>query len=120
MIEIPVAKNIFKYKAKVTGNLSARELGFSSLGIILVFLIWFSLPSNLILAVKTILCLVPMLLCILIGFLPIQNEPIEKILPRIINDSFLCKRHRTKEIKFEYKKPVILSVKESKEFRKVK
>ena len=120
MIEVSVPKDIFKYKAKITGNFTTREVGFMSLGVALVFILWFSLPASWIFVPKCIICVIPMLFCFLIGFVTIQNEPVEQILPRIINDNYLCKRNRTKEICFEAKKPTIISVKESKSYRKVK
>lgn len=119
MIEVPVSKDIFKYKAKVIGNFTARSLGFLTIGIIFVCIIFFGLPESWGFTPKCILSLIPMLLCFLFGFASIQNEAVERILPRIINDNFMCKKYRTKEIKTE-KKPTIASVKESKSYRKVK
>lgn len=121
MIEVSVPKDIFKYKAKLTGNFTTRNVIFMLIGVVIVFVLFNIMPKSWLFMPKCIICLVPIIICFLFGFLTIQNEPLEKILPRIINDNFLCKKFRTKEVKFDkLEKPVIASVKDSKSYRKVK
>lgn len=121
MIEISVPKDVFKYKAKLTGNFTTRNVVFMLIGVIITFVLFNIMPKSWMFLPKCIICLIPLIICFLFGFLSIQNEPLEKILPRIINDNFFCKKKRTKEIKIENTtRPTIVSVKDSKTYRKVK
>ena len=123
MIEVSVPKDVFKRTNKVMGAFSARNLIFAMLGAIAAiisyqFLKW--IPGSLI---EIVISAVIFLIFGLLGFVNIQNEPIYKILPRIIGDNFISPTKRYKEIKFEdtqNKRPVITSVKGSKTYRKVK
>lgn len=106
MIERPMPQDVLKYKAKLIGNFSARQIVCLFIAVVIVAIDYFLYGRNMSLDPKAVALLafpaVPVLIC---GFMPIMGMPAEKIAVPLIVDNFIAPAVRKKEIHFpEYEK----------------
>ena len=103
MIERPMPQDVLKYKAKLIGNLSARECVATIASIALVGLGYAAYGHNIDQSgpLKIILSAIPAIPAWIIGFMPIMGMPAEKVAIPMFIDNFLAPAVRKKEIHFE-------------------
>lgn len=86
LIEIP--QDILKRDSKILGNFTARQIVSIAIGGGLGAAIGFGLLQSQSLQVRGMVAFIIALPFILIGFVRIYDQPLEKILPVIIHDNF--------------------------------
>lgn len=97
MVQGPVPQDILKYKTKFVGNFTTREVIWGTLGVL-----W-ALAARFVFftdgkydAVRTPLMVVPAVICFVIGWAKLYEQPIEKVLPEIIFSNFVAPAKRLK------------------------
>ena len=106
MIERPMPQDILKYKAKILGNFSGRNIIWGGISVAIIvaffFIIGDRIESN---PIKILVSAIPAIPTLLIGFMDIQGQPFEKVAIPIFIDNFLAPAVRKKEIHYpDYEK----------------
>ena len=119
MIERPMPQDVLKYKAKLIGNLSARECVATLASVALVGIGYATYGHNIDQSgpLKVILSAIPALPAWIIGFMPIMGMPAEKVAIPLFIDNFWAPAVRKKEIHFkDYEKYCKMNYDELQEF----
>lgn len=101
MVERPMPQDVMKFKAKLMGNFTARQVVWGMLGVAACVGCFFGFGDKIganTTQMKIIICAIPSIPFFLIGFMPIMGMPMEKVLIPIIVDNFIAPAIRKKEI----------------------
>lgn len=102
MIERPMPQDIMKHKAKIMGNLTARQLIWGFVSVLIGAASFFTIFAGMKMGpAKVVVSALPAIPTICIGFITIFGQPFEKIIVSLAIDNFLAPATRKKEIHFE-------------------
>ena len=100
LIEIP--QDIFNKKSKLMAGMSARELVCVVGSIFIGIATYTMLPQDMEMSTKAMITALPPLPLMVFGFVKLYEQPIEKILPKIIKDNYMKTRNRLYEQEESY------------------
>ena len=89
MISVPVPQDVFKRESKVVGDFSARQILSITVGGIIGVAAYFGLFSGLSNGMRVVFSVLLMFPVLAFGFVKIYDQPVEKILPVIIQDNLM-------------------------------
>ena len=92
LIEVP--QDILKREGKVMGNFSARQLILGGIGLGLGFVVGFIFLSDYSMFIRELGGAIAGFPFLAFGFINLYGQPLEKILPVIIEDNFLLPINR--------------------------
>ena len=119
MIEAEIPQDILRHKTKFIGNFSLRETLWGGGGIIaglLGYLVLFDGLPGFFRTLATVLITLP---CLLIGFMKVYNEPIEKMVSVIFLDNLLYPPKRLYKTELNVQAKTVKEVKPSRKYKGV-
>jgi hypothetical protein len=98
MINCPMPSDVLNYKPKMLGNFTTRQLLFGPLALAVGALTFFTVGKSLdSMNAKIIVTALPMIPFLLMGWMTLYGQPLEKIGMALFEDNFLAPAVRKKE-----------------------